>query len=74
VQASTYINKQECDIPIIKPVVTEHRMALKTCPSCKFLNTAKAPNGLTKAIQYGTNIKASISYLHYEQFIPIEAN
>lgn len=72
VQASTYINKQECDIPIVKPVITEHRMALKTCPSCKSLNTAKAPNGLTQAIQYGTNIKALISYLHYEQLVPVQ--
>lgn len=72
VQVSSYSKRQEYDIPLIKPKVIEHKLASKTCPSCKTVNVAVAPNNLTQSIQYGPNITTLASYLHYEQLIPLK--
>ena len=35
VEVDGYVKHQEFEIPATKPIVTEHRRASKTCPSCK---------------------------------------
>ena len=72
IQTTEYIRRQEIDIPPVKPTVTEHRMAAKTCPECKTKNIAKGPEGLTQSVQYGPRINAFSAYFHYEQFIPLQ--
>jgi transposase/uncharacterized coiled-coil protein SlyX len=72
VQVTGYIERQEVDIPPVKPIVTEHRMEIKTCPTCKTKNTAKCPEYLTQAIQYGPRIESLVAYLSHAQFIPLK--
>ena len=68
---SSYTSRQEVDIPQVKPIITEHRIASKVCPNCKAINSA-GPKDLTQAIQYGARVRALASYLHYSQLIPIK--
>jgi transposase len=72
VQATAYISRQECDIPPVKPVITEHRMVSKVCPKCKSVNTAQGPKNLTQPIQYGPKVNAIATYLHYGQLLPLK--
>jgi transposase len=72
VPVSRTIKRQELDVPKIKPVVTEHQFASKTCPSCKTMNVAPKAKELTQAIQYGDNIKVLANYFNVEQHIPLE--
>lgn len=72
VESTEYISRQECDVPPIKPIVTEHRMALKICPRCKVTNTAKGPKELTQPIQYGPRISTLSAYFHFAQLIPLD--
>jgi hypothetical protein len=52
--------------------VTEHRCAVKRCPSCGTRTAAAFPAGVTKAAQYGPNIKTIASYLMQYQLLPSE--
>lgn len=70
IEASTK-NYQEIDIPPIKPIVTEHRVASKTCPQCKTINSA-GPQHLIQKIQYGSTVRAFVTYLSVFQFIPLK--
>lgn len=70
IEASTK-NYQEIDIPPIKPIVTEHRVSSKICPECKSVNSA-GPQHLIQKIQYGSSVKAFITYLSVFQFIPLK--
>jgi transposase len=72
VESKKYIARQECDIPQIKPKITEYRMTVKICPKCKLTNKAKCPKKLTQPIQYGERIVSLAAYLHYSQLIPLK--
>ena len=62
--------KQVFDIPKIKPFVTEHQFQIKRCPQCK-KRVRTRDNGLAKAlVQYGPNVKATVSYLNMYNLIP----
>lgn len=68
---ATYSIRQEIDIPKVKPIITEHKIASKACPHCKKISTAKVPDNLTQSAQYGPRIKALVSYLHHDQLVPL---
>lgn len=70
VEASTK-KYQEIDIPQIKPVVIEHQVASKICPQCKTVNSAK-PEHLIQKIQYGSSVRAFVTYLSVFQFVPLK--
>lgn len=72
VEAKEYFKRQECDIPQIKPTVTEYRMSAKICPKCKLMNKAKCPKNLTQPIQYGERVISLAAYLHHDQLIPLK--
>jgi len=61
--------RQIIDIPPIKPQYTEHRIYRKTC-SCGVSCQADFPQGINFPISYGTNIQATIAYLHTRQYLP----
>jgi transposase len=72
VKAHAIEKRQVFDIPIVKIQVTEHQSEVKTCPSCGTINTAVFPDGITKATQYGKNVKSLATYLMQFQLLPSE--
>ena len=68
---ATTKNYQEIDIPPIKPIITEHRVSSKICPECKTKNSA-GPQHLIQKIQYGSTVRAFVTYLSIFQFIPLK--
>ena len=61
--------KQEIDIPIVKPIYTEHRSFACRC-KCGHLQEATLPERLKANIQYGPTTKAYIGYLSACQYMP----
>ena len=61
--------RQIIDIPPIKPHYIEHRIYSKTC-SCGVTCKANFPQNVNFPISYGTNIQATIAYLHTRQYLP----
>lgn len=72
VRSRSYSRRQVFDIPTPQMEVTEHRCEIKECPDCGKTTTAIFPAGVTKAAQYGVNIKTIASYLMQYQLIPSE--
>lgn len=61
--------RQVVDIPVAKPVCTEHRVYGKRC-SCGHVTISPFPTGVKYPIQYGSGIEAMISYLHSRHYLP----
>ena len=62
--------RQVIDIPPMKMIVTEHQSESKTCPHCGTRTQAAFPEGVTKSVQYGVNIKTVGVYLMQYQLLP----
>ncbi len=68
---SEFVSKRQIvDIPPIKPEFTEHQIFKKVC-TCGFCNVSEYPAGVSNSISYGSNIQATIAYLHTRQYLPI---
>jgi transposase len=63
--------RQVIDIPVIKPVCTEHRIYRKTC-SCGQNIDSSFPSHLTAKVQYGAGVEALVGYLHARQYLPYQ--
>lgn len=72
VKSKSYGRRQVFDIPTPQLEVTEHRCEIKECPHCGKTTAAAFPAGVTKAAQYGVNIKSIASYLMQYQLLPSE--
>lgn len=70
IASNDHENRQEFDLPEIKPIVTEHQAEIKDCPLCGFKNKGKFPEGITQPVQYGSRVKATASYMNHYQLIP----
>lgn len=70
VKARSITKRQVIDIPPLKAVVTEHQSETKCCPDCDAVTQAPFPDNVTKAVQYGNNIKSITNYLTHYQLIP----
>lgn len=69
--AELILRRQVVDIPPIIPEYTEHRIFQKTC-ACGHQTKSSFPNGINASISYGTNIQATIAYMHTRQYLPFE--
>lgn len=62
--------RQVIDLPPLQRVVTEHRVEEVVCPCCQTPNAATFPTDVTKAVQYGPQVKALSVYLHQHHLLP----
>lgn len=64
-------SRQVIDIPVIKPVYTEHRVYQRTC-SCGHQMESSFPAHLKAKVQYGPNVESLTGYLHARQYFPFK--
>jgi transposase len=64
------VRRQVHDIPILAPLVVEHRLHRRRC-GCGATTTAAAPAGVTAPACYGPNLRALAVYLLVFQHIPV---
>ena len=69
VESLHYDKRQVIDIPRIETTVTEHQAESKSCPHCGETTQALFPEGVTKAVQYGRNLKTIAVYLRQYQLL-----
>lgn len=71
-EATGYEERQGCDIPEMRIVVTAHRAEVKRCPHCGGKTTGAFPAGVTQAVQYGPTVKTWAAYFPNQHHIPVE--
>ena len=63
--------RQVIDIPIIRPVCTEHRTYAKAC-TCGHRMESAFPATVAAKVQYGANVESLVGYLHARQYLPYQ--
>ena len=66
-----YGKRQVIDIPVIKPVVTEHRVYKCTC-TCGRVVESDFPVDVDSPVKYGKGIESFIGYLSVRQYLPFK--
>lgn len=64
--------RQVVDLPVIKPIVVEHRAETKCCPSCGTETSGVFPQDIKGPVQYGPGAAAVGVYLNQGQLLPLE--
>jgi transposase len=62
--------RQVQELPTMRLVVTEHRIAHVRCPRCGMSTAAEAPADVAAPRQYGPRLRAVGAYLAQQQFVP----
>ena len=63
--------RQLIDIPLIKPVCTEHRIYRKVC-RCGNNMDSNFPAHIAAKVQYGAGVESLVGYLHARQYMPYQ--
>lgn len=71
IRAELSSKRQVIDIPVVRPVCTEHRSYTKICP-CGERAKADFPVGVNSPVQYGSGLECMVSYLHSRQYLPYQ--
>jgi transposase len=66
-----YGKRQVIDIPLVKQVVTEHRVYRCMC-TCGKMVESEFPDGVDCPVRYGKNIETLIGYLNVIQYLPFK--
>src|SRR5258708_4871613 len=64
--------RQIHDLPVMRLVVTEHRVEVLTCPRCQHQNVGSFPSGVQAPAQYGPGVQALAVYFSQYQLLPME--
>lgn len=62
--------RQVVELPPIQPIYQEYRQYACQCPNCDHRQVADYPKDVTAPIQYGSSVKALVSYLSVYQYVP----
>jgi transposase len=71
VQSEFIGSRQVIDIPLPKPIVTEHQIYGKRC-RCGHFTESAYPVEAHSSVCYGKNTQALTAYLHARQYVPFE--
>lgn len=63
--------RQVVDLPVIRPVYTEHQCFSKAC-SCGKTTYSTFPSCVKAPIQYGPQIESTVAYLSVRQYLPYQ--
>lgn len=63
--------RQVFDLPPLRLVVTEHRVANVSCPACQARSRGEFPAEAAQAVQYGPRVKGLGVYLHHQHLLPV---
>ena len=64
--------RQMVELPPIEPLYEEFRQYSCHCPGCQHQQVADYPSGVNAPIQYGSSVRALVSYLSVYQYIPFK--
>jgi len=64
--------RQVVELPEMSALVVEHRRLHKQCPACHSENRGYFPAEVAQTVQYGSRLKAALTYLHVAQLLPYE--
>ena len=70
-QFELYGKRQVIDIPVIKHIVTEHRVYRCRC-TCGNIVESDFPVGVDAPVRYGKNIETLVGYLSVRQYLPFK--
>jgi transposase len=64
--------RQVFEVPVLKLVVTEHRVVIKECQACGQQNVGAFPEGVPYGASYGAGVKSLLVSLNQEHLVPSE--
>lgn len=63
--------RQIIDLPVIRQIITEHRVYSKKC-QCGHCTKSSYPDWVKSPISYGASIQSLVAYLNTRQYLPVE--
>lgn len=64
--------RQVHDLPVLRLIVTEHRVEVLTCPICQHQTVGSFPKEVQARAQYGSRARGLAVYLSQYQLLPME--